>query len=160
MLIDELKKKYIMILPGRDLEGHRVVYKYLKNFKQTTNIEEVYLFIFGKVCKQLDYTGESTFTVLFDISCIYKLDFYCFKQLADLLKKNFKNRLHKLYIYPCGMLGQLAFWGIRKFLGPLTVKKIVLVTNKQQLESYFDNSVIPLHLGGTCNVLNKPRKFI
>jgi len=148
-----------MILPGKDYEGHRIVYKYIANFKNSEQTEQVHLFIFDKVCKQINIDQESTFTVLFDITSVYKFDIYSFIKLSDLLKKNFKNRLHKLYIYPCGLLGHIAFCAVRNFLGSQTIKKIILVSKKEQLNEYFDKSVLPVHLGGTCNVLNTPRKF-
>ena len=152
MIEDELKKKYVLVLPGRDYEGHRIVY--LTNFKKSKEIENVHLYIFNKVCKEIEESPLEpyTFTVLIDITRSVTVDIYSFKGLSVLLKNNFKDRLHKLYIFPCGILERIAFTGIRHFMGKNTVQKIILVSKNQKLIQFFDKEILPQHLGGTSKI--------
>jgi hypothetical protein len=150
MIEDELKKNHISLLPSRDYEGHRVVYKNMENFEKNKygkpeEIDSAHLFIFDRVCKLIDANElePRTFTMLIDIRKTgpSKIGMGSFKRLSSLLKRNFKDRLHKLYIYPCTTLERLLFGMFRHFAGSKSVKKVILLSKSENLTNYFDQII-------------------
>ena len=150
MIEDELKKNHIGLLPSRDLEGHRVVYKNMENFEKNTygtpeEIDSCHLFIFDRVCKLIDASElePRTFTMLIDIRKPgpSKSGMNSFKRLSGILKSNFKDRLHKLYIYPCNRFERILFGMFRHFAGSTSVKKVILLSKSEKLTNYFNQII-------------------
>ena len=149
-MLNEINKQHIGLLPTRDLEGHRVIYKNMENFEKKhrgtpEEIDNVHLFMFDRVCKLMDENESepSTFTMLVDITKTgpSKVCMSSFQRLSGLLKHNFKDRLHKLYIYPCGAIERVLFRLFRHFAGSKSVKKVILLSKNEKLTNYFDQII-------------------
>ena len=76
--------------------------------------------------------------------------------LQRALKRGFRGRLHRFYIYPTGRRGRVLLRLMRPLLGRYTPPKIKLVDrgDLDRLAEIFPREILPPHLGGTSRLLS------
>ena len=168
---------------ARDKDGCPAVYTNLESYRRgaSKDVENTFVWILETVCREMDVSGDETdvsdgageggkFTILLDASTCstHTRDFKAAAWIAccanlgrvlqTALKRGFRGRLHKFYVYPTGKAARSLLQVIKPFLGKYTPPKIVMVDagDLAKLGEVFGVDALPIHLGGRSELLSVP----
>jgi len=100
------------------------------------------------------------FSILLDLSTCAHVRRAAFFSIGMILsravKKGFRGRLHRFYIYPAGRIERWLLRGLKPFLGKYTLPKVSLIPPEERarLVDIFGPHILPEHLGGTSRLLS------
>lgn len=164
---------------ARDRDGCPVVYTNMEQYQRGVSaaVENTFVWILETVCREMDADGAEAeaagsdvdqdggshggkFTILLDLSTcphVHKAAFFRIGMLLrGAVKKGFRGRLHRFYIYPAGFTERWLLRVIKPFLGKYTLPKVTMISgdDKAKLTEVFPPQILPAHLGGTSELLS------
>ena len=133
-------------------------------------VERTLVAILEQVCEEADAAeaGERSperprggrFTILLDLTRCSRAHVPAFvtfgKILRNALKRGFRGRLNKFYVFPARRRWRVLFEVARPFLGKYTPRKIVMIPDdhEERLGEIFPRECLPVHLGGSSTLLS------
>lgn len=171
---------------ARDKDGCPAVYTNLESYRRgaSKDVENTFVWILETVCREMDEddaedaAGEDTagdgeggrFTILLDASTCGERDFRAAAWIAccanlgrvlqTALKRGFRGRLNRFYVYPTGRAARSLLRIVKPFLGKYTPPKIVTVDGGERgvakLVEVFGVDALPPHLGGRSELISVP----
>lgn len=170
---------------ARDKDGCPAVYTNLESYRRgaSKDVENTFVWILETVCREMDDDddddaagdtagdGEGVrFTILLDASTCDERDFRAAAWIAccanlgrvlrTALKRGFRGRLNRFYVYPTGRAARSLLRVVKPFLGKYTPPKIVTVDGGERgvarLVEVFGVDALPPHLGGTSELISVP----
>ena len=171
---------------ARDKDGCPAVYTNLESYRRgaSKDVENTFVWILETVCREMDEddaedaAGEDTagdgeggrFTILLDASTCGERDFRAAAWIAccanlgrvlqTALKRGFRGRLNRFYVYPTGRAARSLLRIVKPFLGKYTPPKIVTVDAGERgvarLVEVFGVDALPPHLGGRSELISVP----
>ena len=153
---------------ARDKDGCPVVYTNVEQYAcrgaSSRAVEQTFVWILETVCNELDEEEglgdhRGRFTILLDLTRCPHVHLPAFCKLGEILqralKRGFRGRLNRFYIYPTGRRGRVLLRVIKPFLGKYTPPKIEMIPreNLDRLTEIFPREILPEHLGGTSRLL-------
>ena len=171
---------------ARDKDGCPAVYTNLESYRRgaSKDVENTFVWILETVCREMDEddaedaAGEDTagdgeggrFTILLDASTCGERDFRAAAWIAccanlgrvlqTALKRGFRGRLNRFYVYPTGRAARSLLRIVKPFLGKYTPPKIVTVDGGERgvakLVEVFGVDTLPPHLGGRSELISVP----
>ena len=158
---------------ARDKDGCPVVYtnveQYASRGASSRAVEQTFVWILETVCNELDEEEEEEeegvgdhrgrFTILLDLTRCPHVHLPAFCKLGEILqralKRGFRGRLNRFYIYPTGRRGRVLLRVVKPFLGRYTPPKIEMIPREDldRLTEIFPREILPEHLGGTSRLL-------
>ena len=156
---------------ARDRDGCPVIYTNVEQYARGTSkaVEATLVWTCELVCREMDRelandgddaAHEGKFTILLDLTSCVHVHLPAFCKLGEILqralKRGFRGRLHRFYLYPTGRRGRLLLRLMRPLLGRYTPPKIKLVDrgDLDSLAEIFPREILPPHLGGTSRLLS------
>lgn len=158
---------------ARDNDRCPVIYtsveQYVRNDKA---VESLLVWTCELVCREMDAemdddgddanseNSKKQFTILLDMTNAKHVHLPALCRLGEILqralKRGFRGRLHKFYMYPTGRKGRILLRVIKPLLGRYTPPKIKLLDRKNQNEliEIFPKEILPPSLGGTSRLLS------
>lgn len=123
------------------------------------------------VCREMDLEMDETcdatvnsnhgkFTILLDMTNCHRVQLPALCRLGEILqralRRGFRGRLHRFYMYPTGRKGRLLLRVLKPLLGRYTPPKIKPLdrTDQTQLYEIFARDILPPSLGGTSELLS------
>ena len=170
---------------ARDKDGCPAVYTNLESYRRgaSKDVENTFVWILETVCREMDEddaddaAGDTAgdgeggrFTILLDASTCDERDFRAAAWIAccanlgrvlrTALKRGFRGRLNRFYVYPTGRAARSLLRVVKPFLGKYTPPKIVTVDGGERgvarLVEVFGVDALPPHLGGTSELISVP----
>ena len=156
---------------ARDKDGCPVIYTNVEQYARGASkaVEATLVWTCELVCREMDRelanggddaAHEGKFTILLDLTSCVHVHLPAFCKLGEILqralKRGFRGRLHRFYIYPTGRRGRVLLRLMRPLLGRYTPPKIKLVDrgDLDRLAEIFPREILPPHLGGTSRLLS------
>jgi hypothetical protein len=156
---------------ARDRDGCPVIYTNVEQYARGASkaLEATLVWTCELVCREMDRelaNGEDgaahkgKFTILLDLTSCVHVHLPAFCKLGEILqralKRGFRGRLHRFYLYPTGRRGRVLLRLMRPLLGRYTPPKIKLVDrgDLDRLAEIFPQEILPPHLGGTSRLLS------
>ena len=156
---------------ARDKDGCPVIYTNVEQYARGASkvVEATLVWTCELVCREMDRelandgddaAHEGKFTILLDLTSCVHVHLPAFCKLGEILqralKRGFRGRLHRFYIYPTGRRGRVLLRLMRPLLGRYTPPKIKLVDrgDLDSLAEIFPREILPPHLGGTSRLLS------
>ena len=156
---------------ARDRDGCPVIYTNVEQYARGTSkaVEATLVWTCELVCREMDRelandgddaAHEGKFTILLDLTSCVHVHLPAFCKLGEMLqralKRGFRGRLHRFYLYPTGRRGRVLLRLMRPLLGRYTPPKIKLVDrgDLDRLAEIFPREILPPHLGGTSRLLS------
>ena len=156
---------------ARDKDGCPVIYTNVEQYARGASkaLEATLVWTCELVCREMDRelaNGEDgaahkgKFTILLDLTSCVHVHLPAFCKLGEMLqralKRGFRGRLHRFYLYPTGRRGRVLLRLMRPLLGRYTPPKIKLVDrgDLDSLAEIFPREILPPHLGGTSRLLS------
>jgi hypothetical protein len=156
---------------ARDRDGCPVIYTNVEQYARGASkaLEATLVWTCELVCREMDRelaNGEDgaahkgKFTILLDLTSCVHVHLPAFCKLGEILqralKRGFRGRLHRFYLYPTGRRGRVLLRLMRPLLGRYTPPKIKLVDrgDLDRLAEIFPREILPPHLGGTSRLLS------
>ena len=127
---------------ARDKDGCPVIYTNVEQYARGASkaVEATLVWTCELVCREMDRelanggddaAHEGKFTILLDLTSCVHVHLPAFCKLGEILqralKRGFRGRLHRFYIYPTGRRGRVLLRLMRPLLGRYTPPKIKLV---------------------------------
>ena len=171
---------------ARDKDGCPAVYTNLESYRRgaSKDVENTFVWILETVCREMDEddaedaAGDTAsglseggrFTILLDASTCGERDFRAAAWIAccanlgrvlqTALKRGFRGRLNRFYVYPTGRAARSLLRIVKPFLGKYTPPKIVTVDGGERgvakLVEVFGVDALPPHLGGRSELISVP----
>ena len=156
---------------ARDKDGCPVIYTNVEQYARGASkaVEATLVWTCELVCREMDReladdgndaAHEGKFTILLDLTSCVHVHLPAFCKLGEILqralKRGFRGRLHRFYLYPTGRRGRVLLRLMRPLLGRYTPPKIKLVDrgDLDRLAEIFPREILPPHLGGTSRLLS------
>ena len=156
---------------ARDKDGCPVIYTNVEQYARGASkaVEATLVWTCELVCREMDMelandgddaAHEGKFTILLDLTSCVHVHLPAFCKLGEILqralKRGFRGRLHRFYLYPTGRRGRVLLRLMRPLLGRYTPPKIKLVDrgDLDRLAEIFPREILPPHLGGTSRLLS------
>ena len=156
---------------ARDKDGCPVIYTNVEQYARGASkaVEATLVWTCELVCREMDReladdgndaAHEGKFTILLDLTSCVHVHLPAFCKLGEILqralKRGFRGRLHRFYLYPTGRRGRVLLRLMRPLLGRYTPPKIKLVDrgDLDSLAEIFPREILPPHLGGTSRLLS------
>ena len=156
---------------ARDRDGCPVIYTNVEQYARGTSkaVEATLVWTCELVCREMDRelandgddaAHEGKFTILLDLTSCVHVHLPAFCKLGEMLqralKRGFRGRLHRFYLYPTGRRGRVLLRLMRPLLGRYTPPKIKLIDrgDLDRLAEIFPREILPPHLGGTSRLLS------
>ena len=171
---------------ARDKDGCPAVYTNLESYRRgaSKDVENTFVWILETVCREMDeddaedaagdtasgHSEGGRFTILLDASTCGERDFRAAAWIAccanlgrvlqTALKRGFRGRLNRFYVYPTGRAARSLLRIVKPFLGKYTPPKIVTVDAGERgvarLVEVFGVDALPPHLGGRSELISVP----
>ena len=171
---------------ARDKDGCPAVYTNLESYRRgaSKDVENTFVWILETVCREMDEddaedaAGDTAsglseggrFTILLDASTCDERDFRAAAWIAccanlgrvlrTALKRGFRGRLNRFYVYPTGRAARSLLLIVKPFLVKYTPPNIVTVDGGERgvakLVEVFGVDALPLHLGGRSELISVP----
>jgi len=77
------------------------------------------------------------------------VDLELVKQIGKIFNSNFPERLHKVYVYPSGVIFRTIWKIAQVFFDKETRDKVIPLKNQSELLKHIDASQLPVCLGGS-----------
>lgn len=157
---------------ARDADGCPVIYTDVAQYQGNAKfVESTLVWTCELVCREMDLEMDETcdatvnsnhgkFTILLDMTNCHRVQLPALCRLGEILqralRRGFRGRLHRFYMYPTGRKGRLLLRVLKPLLGRYTPPKIKPLdrTDQTQLYEIFARDILPPSLGGTSELLS------